>query len=809
MGYSNETGLEENIGIVKFGTGTELSQDEAVAIINKTKESWSPIWSRVPMTWYSFDAASLFQQGIIGFIKDEFGLTGKIMLFIANILFTISIFCTRFAIEIMLIGFNSQLIVIYGQEIIQATAKIWDGGQNSGIRNTLLLLVLTLSGFYYIFRLLQARFSDIIRAALITVFVLGLSAVYFANTDKILTAATDVIDSISGAVFSVMVTDEDIPIEDPQQRGQIAFASKVWDIMVVSPWAYAQFGTLETSGLKVSIAEKNKLDAELELDTGLIDIAKANLSEGTRIDQILLALPPGSTDRQHAVNIFQDKEIDHGAHPQTTYTLSPFIAFEKFLYSFIALIGSLIFTIFACFMGALLFIADVTVIFSLAIAPFIAVVAIIPETGWGIAMRWFKALLSALFAKIFYGIYVGMLFLIIGVILTGTSITFLFKMLMLCIVLIFGFFYRKKLIDTVSEAVTLNGEQKAPGGRFISTFLKHKFVDKLIPSKSKLKNSSNTQRSNPNNTPKTPPGTKDKTGNKTTEPQKPKANTGQTPASAPSNQTPKNPSVGKQELSNTPVDQKPASAPSDQTPKNLSAGKQELSNTPVDQKPASAPSDQTPKNLSAGKQELSNTPAGQTSASAPGKQTPKNPSGGKQEPGITPAGQPPASAPSNQTPVDASDSHKSRNVPTGQVPATAPANNQQKQSDSTGTDNQATKGPYRHSPVPYTNQNQPGANNNKTTSQQPNNQSNHQGVPQNTVTNKTQQNQVTQQETPKQNTVAPQQNNEVSKQITDPNKNINVKGKNRPQQSQPSQSKQQPGKLRKLTIKKPSDLRRK
>jgi len=453
MGYSNVTGLEETMAIVKYGKNTD---DIEKIIIETSMDSWTPIWTRVPMTWYFFDAASLMQQGAWALVKGEFGLADKIMIFIANIIFTLSTFITRFAIEIMLIGFNSQLIVNYGQEIVKEAAEIWNGGQHAGIRNTLLFLVLSLTGFYYIFRLMQARFTDIIRAALITILVLGLSAVYFANAGRILTTTTDVIDSISGAVFSVIATEEDIPIEDPQQRGQIAFASKVWDIMVVYPWAYAQFGTLETSGLKMSGIEKEDLNAELELT----DKAKANLSEATRIDQILLALPPGSPDRQRAVDIFQDKEKDHGGHPQTTYTLSPMISFEKFLYSLIALSGSLIFTVFACFMGALLVIADITIIFSLAIAPFIAVVALIPEKGWGITLRWFKTLLSALFAKIYYGIFVGILFLIIGVLLTGTSIAFLFKMIMLCVVLIFGFVYRGKFIDTVSETLNLDGDQK-------------------------------------------------------------------------------------------------------------------------------------------------------------------------------------------------------------------------------------------------------------------------------------------------------------------------------------------------------------
>jgi len=636
------------------------------------------------MTWYCFDAASLMQQGAWALVKGEFGLADKIMIFIANIIFTLSTFITRFAIEIMLIGFNSQLIVNYGQEIVKAAAEIWNGGQHAGIRNTLLFLVLSVTGFYYIFRLMQARFSDIIRAALITILVLGLSAVYFANAGRILTTTTDVIDSISGAVFSVIATDEDIPIEDPQQRGQIAFASKVWDVMVISPWAYAQFGTLETTGLKLDAEERDKLTEVL--DTAKTT-AKANLSEDTRIDQVLLALPPGSPDRHNAVNIFQDEEVNHGGHPQTTYTLSPMISFEKFLYSLIALVGSVIFMVFACSTGALLFIADVTVIFSLAIAPFIAVIALIPETGWGIAIRWLKALLSALFAKIFYGIYVGILFLIIGVILTGTSVAFLFKMLLLCIVLIFGFVYRKKLIDTVSEAVNLNGEQKAPGGRFISTLLKHKLVDKMLPGK--LKGINSNMRSNQNKT-QTPPD----------------------------------------------MDNKQIS--SFQYWKEHRRKKHEkVENSRPWYWSRVVPPD---------KQVQSTEPGNKNTEIAPKKSGNKN-----------------------------------------KTPGNTPADNQ---AQPTGTDNRGTKGDYRHSPAPY--QKKPESNKETT------NQVNHKETPK-TVSQKTvQPAQQNQQQGP------PKQNNRTSQNTTGSNK---ITKDNKSPKMQPLQK--QPGTPRKLTIKKPSNSRKK
>lgn len=701
-GYNNTTGLEETMAIVKYGTDAEPNASQTV--IETNQDEWTPIWSKVPITWYRFDSANLLQQGVITLLKEEFGLTDKILLFVSNIIFTISIFITRFAIEIMLIGFNSQVVVNYGQEIVQAATEIWNGGQYSGIRNTLLLLVLTLSGFYHIFRLLQARFSDIIRAALVTILVLGLSAVYFANADRILTAATDIIDSISGAVFSVIATDEEIPIEDPQQRGQVAFASNVWDIMVISPWAYAQFGTLDTTGLKVSGEEYEKLHNELETR------AKANITMNTRLDQILLSLPPGSPDRQRAVDIFQDEEISHGGHPQTTYTLNPTVSFEKFLYALITLLGSAVFALFACFMGALLFIADITIIFSLAIAPFIAVVALIPERGWNIALRWFKTLLSALFAKIYYGVYIGIIFLVIGVLLTGSTMAFLFKLILLCIILIFGFIYRRKFVDTFSEAINLNNEQKTPGGKFLTTFLKYRIVNQLIPKKFKFN---------------------------------------------------MRPEHKNKQYSTDKEDQQQSSF--------LYWNEQRKKQG----------------------EEKKSTPWYWSRATPPDKQTP----------GGTTNSQAPSSTYNNQAP-------------------TSTVTNNKKQTNTTGTGNQATKGQYRHSPMPYTANDKHGDSNKSAHQTQPikPNHATRQTNPTVENTQQIQQGQVQQPRTLKQNTVInnatqPSQQSTISSPQPAPgqNKDVNEKGKlqqpNKKAHAQQQPAKQ-PVKLRRLTIVKPRNPRK-
>lgn len=481
LGYDDVYTLEDIVAVVPVGQ----EGDDIVAGIEPNDPSWKPAWSHVPMSRYWFDSSGNFIEKWGPILKPgSFENTGhKIILLIANIFFTISMWISRVSIEVLLLGFNTHLLVHIGQDAISVASSIWSGdAQHSGIRNTLLLMVLVLAGFYYIFRLLQAKFSDIIRAALVTVLVLGLSAAYFANADKILTSAINITSSISAMVFTIIPADEEIPIDNPQQRGLVGFAGNVWDIMVVTPWAYGQFGTVSTSGLEITGPEKGALEAQLEPNVKDHD----NYTSIKRIDQMLLALPVGSSSRHTAVDVFQDEQIDHGGHSQTTWTLSPGRSMTVVILSVTTLVASFIFLIFSMFVGVLLLIAEITIIFGLLAAPFVAVIALIPETGWNVAIKWTKIMVSALLAKIFYGIYAGIIFLLISTIMIGDTLPFFFKMLMLCIILVFALLFRKKFMDLVTGVVKLDKEQKATTGgseRLIGQLVRWKLLSKVIQGK--------------------------------------------------------------------------------------------------------------------------------------------------------------------------------------------------------------------------------------------------------------------------------------------------------------------------------------
>jgi hypothetical protein len=416
FGYDNPT-LHELITIVGFVHNPHVNQlsEKTVATIETTDSAFKPIWSHIPITRYYIDTTAQFTKRV-AFVSMPSGpaeMLGKITNSIVNMIFFVTIWITRFSIELLLMAFNSKILAAIGQDAVNAAKEIWSGGTAStGIKNTVLLIALAFGSFYFIFRLAQSRYMDIIKASMMTILILGLSMAYFANTDKILTTATGTVDSISNAAFSVMPVDDDLPIKDPRQRGLVSFASQIWDSLIVTPWAFSEFGTDDIDKLKITAAEAEELEKVIK------PLAGHNIDfRNLRVDQVILALPAGSSYRQDAVNIFQDEDVDHGGHNLTPVTLCSGNALDAGPIVGIAFVGSIVFTVFACVIGIILCIADITVIFGLIMAPFIAVLALIPETGWNTAVRWLKIVLSALFTKVFYGIYASVVFLVIGTVL--------------------------------------------------------------------------------------------------------------------------------------------------------------------------------------------------------------------------------------------------------------------------------------------------------------------------------------------------------------------------------------------------------
>ena len=505
LGYPNPNSIDNMISLVSYG-----STPSDFLCIEVTESGWVPIWKEIDLDRYWFDGANKIQESFMGIFSDPGNILLKILILLANLVFAVSVFIVRISIEILILGFNSVIISNFAQEVLALTSQMWFGdGQTEGFRNTLLLLALLFGSFYFVFKFIQLRYMDTIRAILFTVLILGLSAAYFANTDRILNTACNIVDTLSGVVFNIMPGTDDIPIKDPQHRGLIKFSSYIWETLVIVPWAQTQFGTTNTEELKLTGEEKVKLRNELSTKVA------SEIYHVDRVDQILLALPPGSGDRQVAVEIFQDEAIDHGQHPQTVVTLSSMQAVTSFLVAILSFVGAAVVTIFCVFIGFFLIYAETVVIFCLFVAPFIAIAALVPESGWGIATNWLKALTSSLFAKIFYGIYAGSVFLIIGI-LYSSDAPFFLKMLLTLFILIGALFYRKTVLSLATSAISSNNSMVLPNTGSFKNYLSNKLKYKMIAHtvkgtilKNRFKNSQGTTSGKPKGNPgssKTTPG---------------------------------------------------------------------------------------------------------------------------------------------------------------------------------------------------------------------------------------------------------------------------------------------------------------
>lgn len=486
LGYQNLNTAQTLISVVPMSL-TQPGSDLYIAL-EVSSATWEPIWLNIPLSRYWFDGTAS-----INILKPREGFNdyifGLMCSFIANIIFTVSIWLTRFSIELILLAFNTQILMTFLTSITTTSTDIWNGNSSTGtqgIRNTILLIILVMTSFYYILKLAQTRFSDIIRSIGITILVLGLSYAYFANIDKLIPQTVKFANSLTSVAFSVIPEEENnTPVKNPQQRGIINFCTETWKLLVVTPWAYGNFGTADISKnqLEISPMEYKALKNELSKD------AADKLKPDHRLDQILLALPVGTNDRNAAVDVFASQEIDHGdngdngGHKQTTTTLHLNSMVDCIFIAILSIVGALIFFLFCLIVTGMIIMADIVLMIGLTIAPFIAVAALVPETGWKILLSWLKTMLAALFTKAFYGIYLGIVCVVLSVILNTENLPFLFQLLLVSLTLVCAIIYRGKVINKTTELANLNKENS---DQFFKKFIKFKLAIKAIKSIKKL-----------------------------------------------------------------------------------------------------------------------------------------------------------------------------------------------------------------------------------------------------------------------------------------------------------------------------------
>lgn len=388
----------------------------AIAAVILTDDNWKPNWLQIPYTRYWVDDSTKLVStwgGIIP-IPNLADMGPAIFNILTNILFSISKYIIRLAIELFIAAFHTKIWVVFGKTLAVAARKIWEGtGSSKGIKDTLFMLALSVAGFYYIYKLTKQRYHDILKGILATIVITAMMFVYLANTESILDCASDATDTISGAAFGALSFDSsEVPTNSIIDQGIISFADNVWDIIVSIPWAYMNFGTTDLKTLTLTSAEYDKLEGVLS------DDMKSKISPNMRVDQVLLGLQMGSQERADAVGIFQDRDVDHGQHPQTVYTLSPADTVGDFLLSILILVTALCLSGFLIYVSGVILLAGLKILISIVQAPFVALAAIVPEMNIVFTQRWLVRAIDGLSTKIIYGVMTGLLCIIISVVIT-------------------------------------------------------------------------------------------------------------------------------------------------------------------------------------------------------------------------------------------------------------------------------------------------------------------------------------------------------------------------------------------------------
>ncbi|MEG6617478.1 hypothetical protein V6C27_13780 [Peptococcaceae bacterium 1198_IL3148] len=406
-----EAKIFELFTITPLVTETANESKDAVTGIVITDPSWQPNWEQIPFTRYWVDcSAKLVSKYGIPNLGDA---TFVFFNMFTNLIFTISTGLVRISTEVLIAAFHTNFWIAFGGQLSDTAREIWNGNSNSaGLKNTLFMLVVTFAGIYYIYKLIKFRYTDIFKGALISILVTALLFVYIAKTDTVLNYVSDVADTVAGAAFTTLSYNNEVPAKSVLDRGILSFAENSWNMLVIQPWCYMNFGTTDLSTLYITGEEYEKVKEVLPQEI------KEKVTQGMRVDQIILGLQAGSQERADAISVFQDDKIDHGKHTQTVSSLAPSDVIVDFLFACVLFITAAIYSIFIIVIGSIVFIAGLGILLSVVVAPFVLLLAMLPEVGWNYANKLGVMTLNAFGVKIVYGIFMGVICVVLNIVMS-------------------------------------------------------------------------------------------------------------------------------------------------------------------------------------------------------------------------------------------------------------------------------------------------------------------------------------------------------------------------------------------------------
>lgn len=393
------------------------------------------LWKNWPAGRVVFTTAPPEKSGIFypsGFARET---TINAVDWLANQAFSLTKLVVEMGINIILLAFNTEWTSDAASWVEGAVRRLFDLTGGAPFARLVLVLGICGLGVAVIARLLRGRLVSAVASVLIAACVLAAVFIYSANCGALVLGITRFTDSLAGGALAAATAifpleDQRVQgITDPLNRGLAAMGNAVWTTTVLLPWSYAEFGTSNLSHLVLTEEEwddfKDAIDEKYAGDrrdsaewagkqvecrwlgrNSLEDMVK---KKKLYLDTLLLALAQDDEKRDALLRTVVDPKVDHGEHAAISSLLYSSLG-NASRHVFAAMLTWLpagaFFLLAVVLAGSILF-SQIALVLMLIFLPFVGLIALVPETGWSIALRYLQRMGGFFLIKVIYGLYLG------------------------------------------------------------------------------------------------------------------------------------------------------------------------------------------------------------------------------------------------------------------------------------------------------------------------------------------------------------------------------------------------------------------
>lgn len=386
------------------------------------------LWKNWPSGRLVFDNAEP-SGWLTKYVKDA-GI--NIINWLANTVFSATKSLTEIGINILILAFSLEWTAEAAYWVGDAVKSLLDFGQKDSFARIALLLGVCGLAVAVIARVLRAHLVQAGTAVLLAACVVAALMVYGSMCGQIVQGVTRFTDGLAGAAMGTLTRvfalgdERTSDIGDPLDRGLISMGNAVWAATVLYPWAHGQFGTVSGDELRMTVKQWEKFEGALD-DTKKTDrtvavpwgngtvtcrfLGKNSLEQMAQkgelsIDTLYLAVGADDAARGELLNVLADREVSGDRFAALCAGTSVNAARHVYV-AFLTLFPAIAFLVLAVVLGGSMLVCQIASVLMLIFLPLVGLAALVPDTGWNLAVGFLKRLAGFLFVKVVYGLYLG------------------------------------------------------------------------------------------------------------------------------------------------------------------------------------------------------------------------------------------------------------------------------------------------------------------------------------------------------------------------------------------------------------------